>query len=361
MKRDLPENYLRTTSISPLPSPQQLKHALPLCAIAAQTVADARHEIRCILARGTPQRRLLVIVGPCSIHDPQAALEYAAKLHALSTQLSKHLLIVMRVYLEKPRSCLGWKGLINDPQLDQSCNIAEGLHAARQLLLHINQLGLPCAVECLDPLAAHYLDDLVSWAAIGARTCESQTHRELASALPMPMGFKNSMDGSVQAALNSISAAQQGHAMLGIDQAGHIAQLRSNGNPDGHLVLRGASSGPNSGPNYSASHVALASNAMLAHGLQPNIVIDCSHANAQKQHQRQAQVWHEVLQQIQHSPPNKQNIVGMMLESFLYEGRQELAAASNLQYGVSVTDACLGWDSTEELLHAAYQNLEAQP
>ncbi|WP_374351956.1 3-deoxy-7-phosphoheptulonate synthase [Chitinimonas sp.] len=344
MKRDLPasEHWSAHAVADAMPSPAALLASLPASDAALRTVQQGRSHIRRILAGADP--RLLVIVGPCSIHDPVAALDYAQRLRQLAEELHERLYLVMRVYFEKPRTRLGWKGLINDPGLDGSYRIAEGMHSARRLLLAINELGLPAASEALDPLSPPYLADLISWMAIGARTTESQTHREMASNLPMPVGFKNGTDGSIDIATHAIEAAARAHAFLGPDTAGRISIVRSPGNADGHLVLRGGAGGP----NYDAASVAQALAALQAAQLPRRLIIDCAHANAGKRAEQQALVLADIAQQRR---AGNRAIVGVMLESFVHGGNQPLPADTRtLRYGVSITDPCLSWEATEAAL-----------
>jgi 3-deoxy-7-phosphoheptulonate synthase len=294
---------------------------------------------------------LLVVVGPCSIHDTQAALEYAHHLKALADELAEQLFIVMRVYFEKPRTTVGWKGLINDPRMDDSFRIDEGLHVARRLLVDLNDLGLPCGTEALDPITPQYLGDLIAWSAIGARTTESQTHRELASGLSSPVGFKNGTDGNLDVAINAMLSAAQPHAFLGINGDGQVAVTQTRGNAFGHLILRGGAV-----PNYDSVAVAQAEVALAASSLPVNIVVDCSHANSRKNHALQTLVLKDVVHQI---ADGNQTIKGVMLESNLFEGNQKLGRAQDLRYGVSITDACLGWDTTAACLREAATRLRA--
>jgi 3-deoxy-7-phosphoheptulonate synthase len=296
-------------------------------------------------------QRLLVVVGPCSIHDTVAALDYAHRLKALADELQDQLLIVMRVYFEKPRTTVGWKGLINDPRMDDSFQIEEGLRLARRLLIDLNELGLPCGTEALDPITPQYLGDLIAWSAIGARTTESQTHRELASGLSSPVGFKNGTDGNLEVALNAMLSAAQPHSFLGIDGAGQVAVTHTRGNAFGHLILRGGAV-----PNYDSVAVAQAEAALAAAKLPVNIVVDCSHANSRKNHALQTLVLKDVVHQI---VDGNRAIKGVMLESNLFEGNQKLTTPQDLRYGVSITDACLGWDTTEASLREAAQRLQA--
>jgi 3-deoxy-7-phosphoheptulonate synthase len=297
-------------------------------------------------------RRLFVVVGPCSIHDPAAAMEYAHKLKALADELAEQLFIVMRVYFEKPRTTVGWKGLINDPHMDDSFCIDEGLHVARRLLVDLNDLGLPCGTEALDPITPQYLGDLIAWSAIGARTTESQTHRELASGLSSPVGFKNGTDGNLDVALNAMLSAAQPHAFLGINGDGQVAVTQTRGNAFGHLILRGGAV-----PNYDSVAVSEAESALQTSKLPVNIVVDCSHANSRKNHALQTLVLKDVVHQI---VDGNQAIKGVMLESNLFEGNQKLGQPKDLRYGVSITDACLGWDTTAACLRDAATRLRAR-
>lgn len=334
---------------SPLASPRELKSQLPISESANQTVFAAREGIKQILRRD--EKRLLVVVGPCSIHDPAGALEYAARLYEASQQYQGRLLIVMRVYLEKPRTTVGWRGLINDPFIDGSFDMAAGLRTARELLLKINSMGLPTACEMLDPISPQYMSDLISLAAIGARTTESQTHRALASGLSMPVGFKNSTDGNIKAAVNSILSMRSRHSFLGIDPDGRSCVVQTAGNPDGLVVLRGS----NRGPNYDAVSIGETERLMSDAGLAPAIMVDCSHANSGSDHTRQEQVWNTILAEHRAHP----SLVGMMIESHLHEGKQPIPAdLSQLKYGVSITDACVGWETTERMLQHAYAALQ---
>jgi 3-deoxy-7-phosphoheptulonate synthase len=285
----------------------------------------------------------LVVVGPCSIHDPEAALDYARRLVRVAEANRDRLIIVMRTYFEKPRTTVGWKGLINDPHLDGSCDIANGLQIARRILLEINELGLPCGGEVLDPITPQYISDLLSWASIGARTIESQTHREMASGLSMPIGFKNSTDGSLQVALHAMISARHPHTFLGISTDGATAMIKTAGNPDRHVVLRGGGSGP----NYSAADVTRAAGLVASEGVARPVMIDCSHGNSSKDYTRQPLVCRDVLTQLDTS---RGAIMGLLLESNLQPGRQDWEAGTTLRYGVSITDACIGWDETETLL-----------
>ncbi|WP_323118076.1 3-deoxy-7-phosphoheptulonate synthase [Burkholderia alba] len=332
-----------------LPAPAAIRARYPLIPAAQSTVASGRRQLEAILEQR--DARWMVVVGPCSIHDPHAALDYARRLARLARQVRDVFCVVMRVYFEKPRTTVGWKGLINDPYLDGSHRMDEGLETARRLLLDINALGLPAAIEALDLITPHYLGDLVSWAAIGARTTESQVHREMASGLPVPVGFKNGTDGSLDVAVHAMLSSMREHAFIGVDGQGAPAVLHTGGNPHAHLVLRGGSKGP----NYDAASVAAAEQALRARQLPANIVVDCSHANCAKQHARQAVVLDEIVEQIR---AGNRSIRGVMLESFLEEGAQPLAANRDaLRYGCSVTDPCLGWDATEAALLRAREKL----
>lgn len=331
----------RIRSIRAVSTPAQVQSELPLSEAAAQTVVQTRREIQDVLAGR--DGRLLVVVGPCSIHDPAAALEYAGRLKALREQLKKNLLIVMRVYFEKPRTTVGWKGLINDPDLNDGYDIDRGLRIGRKLLLDLNDMGIPAGVEYLDILTPQYLSDLVSWGAIGARTTESQLHREMASGLSCPVGFKNGTDGSVKVAVDACLSARSPHRFLSLTQDGAISIFETAGNADCHIILRGGSSGT----NYDAASVEAASAAMRKSGLEPQIMIDFSHANSSKQHRRQLVVGQDVGEQI---AGGDTRIVGVMIESHLVEGRQDIGPPSTMTYGQSVTDACIHWDDSVEVL-----------
>lgn len=341
---------LRVSEFMPLPTPQAVMAELPLGSRAADVVERGRDEVRAIL-NGVDDR-LLVIVGPCSIHDPKAGLEYARRLVSQAEKHREDLLIVMRTYFEKPRTTVGWKGLINDPRLDGSHDIAAGLRAARRFLQQIAALGLPTATEFLEPISPQYVADLVSWGAIGARTTESQIHRQLASGLSMPIGFKNGTDGGLQVALDACSAAGAAQAFLGIDDDGRASLVSTSGNPDAHIILRGG----RKGPNYSAADVEAASVALAAQQLNPRLIVDASHANSGKSHHRQAEVALELGSQLETGGASAAAIAGVMLESFLVGGAQNLdveaqgAGCDELLYGQSVTDACMDWDVTASVL-----------
>ena len=335
---------LRVVGVTRLITPAQIKEQLPAGDRQLALVEKTRQEAKSIL-RGEDDR-MLVIVGPCSIHDPVSALEYARQLAVLSQELADLYLIVMRVYFEKPRTTIGWKGFINDPNLDESCDMAKGILLARKLLLDILDLGLPTATEFLDPIIPQYTAELITWAAIGARTTESQTHREMASGLSMPVGFKNATDGSFQTAIDAMASACTQHSFLGIDQDGATSIIKTAGNPDSHVVLRGG----RTGPNYHPDDVALAEQALRKTGLHPTLMVDCSHANSGKDPNRQPDVWKSILAQRREG---NRHLIGAMLESHLHFGSQPLTQdPSILKYGVSITDACMDWETTAALLKA---------
>ncbi len=328
----------RTTRISPLISPAFLRHELPVSAAVADTVVRARADVVDIL--DGRDDRLVVVVGPCSIHDPAAARDYAHRLAAHAERVAGELRIVMRTYFEKPRSTVGWKGLINDPGLDGTFDVNRGLRTARALLLEVSELGLPVGCEFLDPITPQYLADVVSWGAIGARTAASQVHRQLCSALSMPVGIKNSTDGDVQVAVDGIGAAAAGHVFMGINPDGLAALITTAGNPDCHVILRGGSAGP----NHDAASVTAALSLMRNAGLPERVIVDASHGNSGKDHVRQAAVAREVAARI---AGGERGVAGVMLESFLVGGRQELGP--DMTYGQSVTDACMAWDATADV------------
>jgi 3-deoxy-7-phosphoheptulonate synthase len=335
-------NNLRVLQMAPLVTPDELRAELPISERAAEKVATSREQIEAIISGR--DRRLLVVVGPCSIHDPKAAREYAERIARLRVQYQDTLFICMRVYFEKPRSTVGWKGLINDPHLNGSCDLPFGLRLARQLLLDFTELDLPAGTEMLDPIMTQYIAELISWGAIGARTTESQTHREMASGLSMPIGFKNGTDGNLAAAINGMSAARQPHSFLGIDGLGRVSVVRTAGNPHCHMVLRGGSSGP----NYSEDKIASVAAALANAGLCSRVMIDCSHANSNKDYREQPKVLRNVIAQL---AAGSKHILGVMLESNLVGGRQELSPwSTNLVYGQSVTDGCIDFANTEILL-----------
>jgi 3-deoxy-7-phosphoheptulonate synthase len=329
--------------------PTALKAQLPLTAELEQQVLKHRSAIKNIL--DFHDRRKFIVLGPCSIHDVPAAIEYAHKLKELSDQVSDKLLLIMRVYFEKPRTTVGWKGLINDPDLDDSFDVEKGLHLGRQLMIDITKIGLPTATEALDPIVPQYIGDLIAWAAIGARTTESQTHREMASGLSMPVGFKNGTDGSIKVALNALQSAMQPHNFLGINQEGQVSVFQTTGNAYGHVILRGGEGQP----NYDPTSVAEVEAALKKANMQPRIVIDCSHGNSNKDYRLQPIVLESVVQQI---VSGNTSIVGLMLESHLFEGSQSIPAdLSQLKYGVSVTDKCINWEQTTEIILAAHDRL----
>ena len=340
---------LNVLSQQTLLPPSQLHDAVPASEHATHTVSVARATVANILKGTDP--RLLVVVGPCSIHDIAAAMDYAQRLKVLADAVQDQLFVVMRVYFEKPRTTVGWKGLINDPHMDDSFCIEEGLHIARKLLVDLNDMGLPCGTEALDPITPQYLGDLIAWSAIGARTTESQTHREMASGLSSPVGFKNGTDGDLEVALNAMLSAAQPHAFLGINGEGQVAVTQTRGNAFGHLILRGGAQ-----PNYDSVAVAQAEAALRAAKLPVNIVVDCSHANSRKNHALQPLVLKDVVHQI---ADGNRSIKGVMLESNLFEGNQKLGKPQDLRYGVSITDACIGWDSTADCLREAAARLRS--
>jgi 3-deoxy-7-phosphoheptulonate synthase len=323
-------------------TPDQLKAALPMTRSAHATLTGSRQVIENILDRR--DHRIFVVVGPCSIHDTEAALDYARRLKSLADELNDTLYIVMRVYFEKPRTTVGWKGLVNDPHLDDSFSIEEGLHIGRKLLMDILEVGLPTSTEALDPISPQYLQDLVSWTAIGARTTESQTHREMASGLSSAVGFKNGTDGGLTVATNALNSVAKPHRFLGINGQGQVSVFTTKGNRYGHIVLRGGSSGP----NYDSVHVKLCENALDKACVSRNIMVDCSHANSNKQPELQPLVVENVANQILEG---NTSIIGLMIESNLQAGSQSIPADLNaLQYGVSITDACIDWATTEQCL-----------
>ena len=333
---------LNVTSVGHMPSPAEIKQRIPLSESAARTVESGRKVLQNIL--DGKDHRLMVVVGPCSIHDPEAGLDYARRLKTLADELSDTVYIVMRVYFEKPRTSTGWKGFINDPNMDDSFHIDQGMQKARQFLLDVNELGLPAATEALDPIAPQYYGDLIAWTAIGARTSESQTHREMASGLSTPVGFKNATDGSLDAAVNGILSASAPHSFLGINERGETAIIRTRGNAYAHTVLRGGGGRP----NYDTVSVSLAEKALNKAQLPANIMIDCSHANSWKNHDFQPLVLKDVAHQIREG---NTSIIGVMIESFIEAGNQAiLEDHSQMLYGCSVTDACINWPTTERIL-----------
>ncbi|TFH13377.1 3-deoxy-7-phosphoheptulonate synthase [Candidatus Bathyarchaeota archaeon] len=339
---------LNVQSFVPLIAPKELIKELPASEKVNETVISARETIQRILSKH--DRRILVIVGPCSIHDEKSSMEYAKRLNQLRKKVEDTFFIVMRVYLEKPRTIVGWKGLINDPFLDGTHDIVEGLKKARSILLKVNGMGLPAGTEFVDPITPQYISTLISWAAIGARTIESQTHREMASGLSMPVGLKNSTDGTLTSALNALEAARTKQSFLGIDQDGHTCIVNTTGNPWVHIVLRG---GPR--PNYDPVSIDEALLQLKARDLPGNILVDCSHNNSGKKQRGQSFVWRNVVEQ---RLEGNNALIGLMLESNLFEGNQPLGEdASKLKYGVSITDECISWETTENLILAAHDRL----
>jgi 3-deoxy-7-phosphoheptulonate synthase len=339
---------IRVAKFESLISPAQLKEALPLTEASYGTVVEGRKAIADILEG--KDSRMLVIAGPCSIHDEAAAMDYARRLHELSAKVAETMLLVMRVYFEKPRTNVGWKGMINDPRLDGSYDINAGLKRARRLLLDITDMGLPTATELLDPIVPQYIAGLVCWAAIGARTTESQTHREMASGLSMPVGFKNCTDGDLSTAVNAMIAAGSPQHFLGIDPDGKSCSVTTTGNPHAHLVLRGGSR-----PNYDSVSIGEARGILEKNGVARAIMVDCSHGNSRKNHALQASVWQDVINQ---RLDGNDAIIGMMLESNLEAGNQKNTGdLQALQYGVSITDACIDWETTEQLILSAHEQL----
>jgi 3-deoxy-7-phosphoheptulonate synthase len=336
-----------------LPTPEEVKEQLPLSQEDEEFVFQSRRRVRAMLDRQDP--RIFVVGGPCSIHDPVAAREYATKLRALAARVERSMMLIMRVYFEKPRTTIGWKGLINDPDMDESFHIERGIRLARELLLDVTAMGLPAATEALDPIMPQYLGELITWTAIGARTTESQTHREMASGLSTPVGFKNGTDGSLTVAINALESARNPHHFLGITQQGQSAVFRTRGNSYGHIVLRGGAGRA----NYDSVNIALCERELEKAGLPVNIVVDCSHGNSNKDPAVQPLVAENVANQILEG---NRSIVGLMLESNLRWGSQPLVAdRSSLEYGVSVTDACIDWETTERLLLGLNERLLAAP
>ncbi len=340
--------------IRPLISPRKLKEKQPLSESAAATVLASRRAIADVI-HGRDQRRLVVIVGPCSIHDPDAALEYGARLRNTAQAMDDQLIVAMRTYFEKPRTTVGWKGLINDPDLDGSCRVERGLELAREVLLELGRLGVPCASEVLDPFTPQFVGDLLAWASIGARTVESQTHRQLASGLSMPVGIKNGTDGRLDGAANALVAAGCPHSFLGVTADGSAAVVRTTGNPNRHLILRGGGGRTNFAPADVARAAELAKSEA---GLERPVMVDCSHDNSKKDHRRQAAVCREVLTQVRQG---NRAIMGLLLESNLNPGRQTWSRGAPLRPGVSITDACMGWDETRALLHEIAEAVAGSP
>ena len=351
---------LNIEAFEPMPTPEEIHSRVPLSDAAAESVLTGRRTLERILDGKDP--RVFVVVGPCSIHDPVAGLDYARRLKQLADEVAGTMLLVMRVYFEKPRTATGWKGYINDPRMDDSFHIEEGMQKAREFLLAVNEIGLPAGTEALDPIAPQYLGDLIGWAAIGARTSESQTHREMSSGLSAPVGFKNGTDGSLDAAVNAIISASSPHSFLGINMQGRSSVVRTAGNRYGHLVLRGGGGRP----NYDTVSVALAEAALAKAGLPHNIVVDCSHANSYKKPELQPLVMQDCINQIcAQRKAGHRSIVGLMIESFIEAGNQPIPDdLSQLKYGCSVTDACVDWPTTEKMIRdadAALRNAPANP
>ncbi|SDR77432.1 3-deoxy-D-arabinoheptulosonate-7-phosphate synthase [Halopseudomonas sabulinigri] len=347
---DLPIDDLNVTSNEILISPEQLKAKIPLSEAAQKTVVESRQVIRDIL--DGKDHRLFIVIGPCSIHDIDAAKDYAARLKVLADEVKDTIYLVMRVYFEKPRTTVGWKGLINDPYLDDSFKIEDGLHIGRQLLRDLAEMGLPTATEALDPISPQYLQDLISWSAIGARTTESQTHREMSSGLSSAVGFKNGTDGSLSVAINALQSVSSPHRFLGINQQGQVSIVTTKGNPYGHVVLRGG----NGKPNYDSVSVALCEKELEKASIAPNIMVDCSHANSNKDPGLQPLVMDNVANQILEG---NNSIVGLMVESHIGWGSQSIPKdLSQLQYGVSVTDACIDWDTTVNSVRSMHDKLQ---
>jgi 3-deoxy-7-phosphoheptulonate synthase len=346
-----PTDDVRIKDLRPLLPPAILMEELPAHAEACRVVATGRREVAEIL-RGDSDR-LVVVVGPCSIHHPEAGLEYARRLRRVADLYRDELCIVMRVYFEKPRTIIGWKGLINDPHLDESYAINDGLRLARRFLLNVVQLGLPAGTEFLDPITPQFIADLVSWGAIGARTVESQVHRELASGLSMPVGFKNGTGGSLQIAIDAVRSSAEAHRFLSVTKQGLAAIVSTAGNPECHVILRGGTSGP----NYGREHVAEAAQKLTAAGVAARVMIDCSHSNSGKSHERQVAVLHDVAQQV---AEGSRAIFGIMLESFLVDGRQDHEKGQELVFGQSITDACMGWERSEPLFAVLAQAVRSR-
>ena len=340
---------VNVTSIDAMPTPAELHERLPVSPAAAEIVSRSRAALRNILDRKDP--RMFVVVGPCSIHDPIAGLDYARRLQALQQDVSDTLLLVMRVYFEKPRTTTGWKGYINDPDMDDSFQVDRGMANARAFLRDVNELGVPAGTEALDPVSPQYLGDLIAWTAIGARTTESQTHREIASGLSTPVGFKNGTNGDISVAINAIVSASAPHAFLGLNSDGRVSIVRTTGNRYGHVVLRGGEGRP----NYDTVSVTMAEKALAKAGLPQNIAVDCSHANSYKDPELQPLVMNDVVNQVR---LGNKSLVGVMIESNIVPGKQPIPTdLSQLVYGCSVTDGCVGWDTTEEMIRGAAEIL----
>lgn len=334
---------LRTVSLGPMPTPAEVEAAYPITDAIAEHVAQARRQVEAILTG--EDTRLLVIVGPCSVHDPEAAIDYATRLKALQDKYQNELFLVMRTYFEKPRTVVGWKGLVSDPNLDGSLDLAKGLHTARKLLVDINRLGVPTATEFLDMITGQYIADLIAWGAIGARTTESQIHREMASALSCPVGFKNGTDGNIKIAVDAIRATREPHVFCSPSKTGEMTIYRTSGNPYGHVILRGGKL-----PNYHQEDIDAACETLASFDLPPRLVVDFSHGNCQKQHKRQLDVAADICRQIK---AGSRHIAGIMAESFIVEGNQSVDAGNldALTYGQSITDPCINWDDTVTMLN----------
>lgn len=345
-----PLENLNIAAFDLMPSPKEIHERVPLTEKAAETVFEGRQTVKNILDR--KDHRLLIVVGPCSIHDPIAGYDYAQRLKKLADEVSDTLYLVMRVYFEKPRTSVGWKGFINDPRMDDSFHIEEGMEKARAFLMQVNELGMPAATEALDPIAPQYLGDLITWTAIGARTSESQTHREMASGLSTPVGFKNSTDGSIEVAINAVKSSARPHSFLGINMQGRSCVVRTRGNPYGHIVLRGGGDGA----NYDTASISLAEEALAKANFPANIMVDCSHANSAKDYKRQTVVMFDCVQQIR---DGNRSIIGLMLESNIEAGNQPIPDdLSKLKYGCSVTDPCIDWPTTETIICKARDELK---
>jgi 3-deoxy-7-phosphoheptulonate synthase len=345
-----PLENLNIAGFDLMPSPKEIHDRVPISEGAASTVFDGRETVKNILDRKDP--RLLIVVGPCSIHDPIAGFDYAQRLKKLADEVGDSLYLVMRVYFEKPRTSVGWKGFINDPRMDDSFHIEEGMEKARAFLLRVNELGIPAATEALDPIAPQYLGDLITWTAIGARTSESQTHREMASGLSTPVGFKNGTDGSIDVAINAVKSSARPHSFLGINMQGRSSVVRTRGNPYGHIVLRGGGDGA----NYDDASISRAEEALGKARFPANIMVDCSHANSAKDYNRQTVVLFDCVRQIREG---NRSIVGLMLESNIEAGNQPIPEdLSNLKYGCSVTDPCIDWLTTETILRRSRDELK---
>jgi len=342
------KDNVNISRFEPLLSPLELKSKLPMSGQAAESVTRHRKLIQNIMDKKLD--KFIAIVGPCSIHSVDEALEYARKLYDLSRKIEDKIFTIMRVYFEKPRTTIGWKGLIYDPELNESCNMAAGLDRARRLLLKIDEIGLATATEILDPVTAQYIADLITWAAIGARTTESQTHRQLASGLSMPVGFKNTTDGSIKTAVEAIQSAVHNHAFLGLLEDGRSGIFHTKGNQYAHIVLRGGANGP----NYTSEYIAYTRELLKRMKLKENIIVDCSHANSNKDAFRQKDVLNDIVKQ---KIAGEKSIIGAMIESNLIHGKQNHSSKVKLQYGVSITDECLGWDDTEALLLSIHSKL----